>query len=333
MRTILYPVDLYPDDTVEREIFGPDVRIVVRNVTSLMDLSDDDVAQADGLMLFRLPASAEALQRFHRLRVIVRMSVGYDAIDRVAAEQLGMMVCNVPDYGTTEVADHAIALMLALRRGIVLHHDAQRQPAPAPWSVIETPLIRRLEGQTFGVLGLGRIGIAAAMRARAFGLKVVFHDPYLPNGYDRALGFVRATSLDAVLEQTDVLSIHTPLTPKTRGMIGLRELSLLPKGAIIVNTARGPIIDIDALEAVLESGHLAGAGLDVIPTEPPVEPLPSLLAAYRDHAPWLAGRLIVTPHSAFHSPQAWDDIRRKGAEVMAANLLHGKRQNVVLPDH
>ena len=186
--------------------------------------------------------------------------------------------------------------------------------------------------QTFGVVGLGRIGTAAALRAKALGFRVVFFDPNLPNGAELGVGLERAPSLDALLRQTDTLSIHAPLTPETRGMIGARELALLPAGAVVVNTARGPIVDIDALAAALKSGHLAGVGIDVIPVEPPVEPVPELLRAYRAREPWCEGRLIITPHAAFFSPQAWDDIRTKSAETMRAALLGPKPQNVITPD-
>ena len=131
-----------------------------------------------------------------------------------------------------------------------------------------------------------------------------------------------------MLAGSDVLSLHAPLTPATRGLIGARELALLPDGAVLVNTARGPIVDLDALEAALRGGRLAGAGLDVLPLEPP-EPHP-LLAAYRAREAWLMGRLVVTPHSAFHSPDAWADIRRKSAETMAAALA-GHPVNVIAP--
>jgi phosphoglycerate dehydrogenase-like enzyme len=129
-----------------------------------------------------------------------------------------------------------------------------------------------------------------------------------------------------------VLSIHTPLTRATRGMIGERELRLLPRDAVVVNTARGPILDIDALERCLRDGHLAGSGLDVIPEEPPREPVPSLLRAYRAREPWLAGRLVITPHIAFHTPEAWAAIRRKSAETMRGVLVEGKRTNVIPPE-
>jgi C-terminal binding protein len=271
------------------------------------------------------------MDRFPNLKVIVRMGVGYDRIDRAAAAARGIMVCNVPDYGTMEVADHAIALALTLRRGVLLHHETQRHTPPAAWTAIWTPLIRRLSVQTFGIIGLGRIGTAVALRAKAFGFRVVFFDPYLPNGTELAVGIERERTLEGLLRRADVLSIHAPLTPGTRGLIGAAELALLPEGAVLVNTARGPIVDINAVEAALRSGRLAGAGLDVIPVEPPVDPVPNLLRAYRDREAWLEGRLVVTPHSAYHTPEAWDDIRRKSAETMAAALLSNAPQNVISP--
>jgi phosphoglycerate dehydrogenase-like enzyme len=330
--TVLYPETLYEDDRVERRVFGPEVRVVVRDAETLSDLSDADCAEADGLMILRQRVSAADFARFTKLRCVVRMGVGYDGIDRKAAADRRVMVCNVPDYGTTEVADHAIALALALRRGLLLHHEWQRRDPPAPWQAVFDPLIRRSSVQTFGIVGLGRIGTAVALRAKALGFRVVFFDPYRPNGADLAIGVERAATLEDLLRQTDTLSIHAPLTPETRNLIGAAELALLPKGAVVVNTARGPIIDIDALAPALKSGHLAGIGLDVVPVEPPVDPLPELIRAYRAREPWAEGRLIITPHSAFHTPQAWDDIRSKGAETMRAALLGPRPQNVIPPE-
>jgi C-terminal binding protein len=196
---------------------------------------------------------------------------------------------------------------------------------------VDDPLLKRSGVQTFGIVGMGRIATAVALRAKAFNFRVMFYDPYLPNGVELGLGIHRAKTLEELLRQTDTLSVHTPLTSETRGMLGLNQLSSLPKGAVVVNTARGPIVDIDALATLLKNGHLSGVGIDVIPVEPPVEPVPELLRAYRAREPWTIGRLIITPHSAFYTPQAWDDIRSKGAETMAAALL-GKPQNVIPPD-
>ena len=333
MLTVLEPEGLYPDTRLEEEILGPGVRILRGGAkSSLAELPDALLAEADGLMTLRMALPADQIARFPKLKVVVRMGVGYDRVDRAACAARGITVCNVPDYGTMEVAEFAVLLALALRRGLLLYHDTQRGPDPAPWAVMPSPLHRRQEAQTFGILGLGRIGSAAALRAKAFGYRVAFFDPHLPNGWDRALGVHRARTLEDLLRQSDVLSIHAPLTRATRGLIGERELRLLPRNAVVVNTARGPILDIGALERCLRDGHIAGAGLDVIPEEPPREPLPGLLRAYRAQEPWLRGRLAVTPHIAFHTPEAWEDIRRKSAETMAAALIHGQPQNVITPE-
>jgi C-terminal binding protein len=279
----------------------------------------------------RHAVSADDIGRFPRLRAIVRMGVGYDKIDRPAAAARNIMVCNVPDYGTTEVADHAMALALALRRGVVFYHERMRSNPPAPWGAVKNNLIRRLGVQNFGIVGLGRIGTAVALRARTFGYRVSFYDPYLPNGAELALGIGRAATLEDLLRQSDTLSVHSPLTRETRGLLGYEQLALLPKGAVVVNTARGPIIDVDALLALLRSGHLAGAGLDVLPVEPPVDP-PAILRAYREREPGLEGRLIITPHAAWFTPESEADTRRKSVETMRAALLTNRPQNVVTPD-
>ena len=330
--TVLYPEDRQiPDDRLEREIFGPEVRLVRRLKTALSELDPADCTEADGLMIMRFAVSAADFERFPRLKAVVRMGVGYDKIDRAAAAARNILVCNVPDYGTTEVADHAMALALSLRRGIVLYHERMRQ-APPTWGFVSNELIRRLGIQAFGIIGLGRIGTAVALRAKAFGFRVAFYDPYLPNGVELGLGIERARSLEGLLRQSDILSIHTPLTPETRGLLGAAELALLPRGAVVVNTARGPIVDLDALLASLRSGHLAGAGVDVLPVEPPAEPIPELLCAYRAREPGLEGRLIVTPHAAWFTPQSEHDTRVKSAETMRAALLSNQPQNVITPE-
>jgi phosphoglycerate dehydrogenase-like enzyme len=333
MPTVLYAENNYPDDSVERRIFGPDITLLVpqRPTNSIADLTDEECAQADGLMTLRFRVTEQDLARFPKLRFVCRMGVGYDGIDRVACAKRQVVVLNVPDYGTTEVADHAVTLAMMLRRGVLLHLEAQRADPPAAWRYVDDPLLVRSGVQTFGIVGMGRIATAVALRAKAFNFRVMFYDPYLPNGVELGLGVLRAKTLEELLRQTDTLSVHAPLTPETRGMLGLRELSMLPKGAVVVNTARGPIVDIDALATLLKSGHLAGVGLDVVPVEPPVEPVPELIRAYRAREPWTIGRLVITPHSAFYTPQAWEDIRLKGAETMAAALA-GKPQNVIAPE-
>ncbi|HTZ37539.1 MAG TPA: C-terminal binding protein [Stellaceae bacterium] len=331
--TVLFPEARQQPDDLERGILGDNVRLVKREAaTGLAELDDTDCAAAEGLMILAFPVTAADLARFPKLRCIVRMGVGYDKLDRAAAAARNVMVCNVPDYGTTEVADHAVALALCLRRGILLHHEHQRHDPPAPWRSFQHPLIERLGTQTFGILGLGRIGTAVALRAKAFGFRVVFYDPKHPNGHELGLGIDRAATLEDLLRQANVLSVHCPLTVETRGMLGRAQLALLPQNAVVINDARGPILDLDALQALLRSGHIAGAGLDVLPVEPPVEPIPDLLRAYRAREEWLEGRLVITPHSAWLTPQSWLDTRRKSAETMRAALLTNTPQNVITPD-
>src|SRR5215470_3591228 len=331
--TVLYPEDRQiPDLAVEQEIFGPEVRLIRAAKPSFADLDPADCVAVDGLMIMRWAVTAADLDRFTRLRCVVRMGVGYDKLDRKALAGRNILICNVPDYGTTEVADHAIALALILRRGILLHHEMQRKDPPAPFRSFQHPLIERLGTQTFGIIGLGRIGTAVALRAKALQFRVVFYDPYLPNGAELALGIARAATLEDLLRQTNTLSIHAPLTPETKGLVGAKEFALMPKNAVVVNDARGAIIDVDALYDALKDGHLAGAGLDVLPQEPPVEQIPKLLAAYRAREPWLEGRFVVTPHSAWLTPQSWEDTRRKSAETMRAALLTNQPQNVITPE-
>ena len=180
-----------------------------------------------------------------------------------------MPVCNVPDYGTTEVADHAIALMLSLRRGIATYDAGPDRRSEGRLELRRGAAGRAVcKGATFGVVGLGRIGLAAARRAAAFDMRVVFYDPYLLNGVDLATGYERVDSLAALAAISDVLSIHAPLTDETRGMIGAACFAAAKPGLVLVNTARGPIVDLDALTDALRSGKLAGAALDVLPKEP-----------------------------------------------------------------
>ena len=331
--TVLFPEARQQPDAMEQGVLGSDVKIVKRDAAaSLAEIDNADCAAADGLMIMGFAVTGADLARFPKLRCIVRMGVGYDKLDRAAAAERSVLVCNVPDYGTTEVADHAVALALTLRRGILLHHEYQRHNPPEPWRSFQNPLIERLGTQTFGIVGLGRIGTAVALRAKAFNFRVVFYDPKHPNGHELGLGIERAATLEDLMRQTNTLSIHCPLTIETKGMIGFDQLSLLPPGAVVVNDARGPILDLDAVYKLLKSGHIAGAGLDVLPVEPPVEPIPELLRAYRAREEWLEGRVVITPHSAWLTPHSWMDTRRKSAETMRAALLTNNPQNIITPD-
>lgn len=243
------------------------------------------------------------------------------------------------DYGTTEVADHAMGLALSLRRGILLHYDSQRtiqSPIPAPWAHITTPLIQRPSSRTFGILGLGRIGTAVALRAKAFNYHVIFFDPYIPSGMDRALGIEKVRTVQELFERSDTLSLHCPLTNETKELVGRKLIGLMKEGSVLVNTSRGRVIELDAVEEGLRIGRLAGVALDVLPHEPGAKTVAEvddevhpLIKAYRSGQEWLRGRLVITPHVGFYSAESWDDIRRLSCETMRDVLFDGLNRNVI----
>jgi D-3-phosphoglycerate dehydrogenase len=284
---------------------------------------------ADGLLvrhLIRIPS--EIVQHLKKCRIIVRAGVGFDNVDIDACRRCGIPVCNVPNYGTTDVADHALALLLSLAKGIGAYEQRVRDDPIAAFDSAEIPVVRRIRGLTFGAVGLGRIGMAVARRARAFDMNVVFFDPYLSEGHDLAVGLERAETLRALLERADIVSLHVPLTDETREMIGPDQLSWIKRGAILINIARGRLINLDAVCAALQSGQLSAAGLDVLPEEPPPQDHP-LLHAWRRREAWIDGRLVITPHSAYYSKDSAEDMRRLAVQVLSSYLDDGHLRNNV----
>jgi D-3-phosphoglycerate dehydrogenase len=275
-----------------------------------------------------MPMGAATISRLGKCRQIVRCGVGFDHIDLKAAGAAGIAVCNVPDYGTSEVADHAIALLLAFTRGIVAAQNALKADPVRGWDYRSSPTTRRMRGSRFGIVGLGRIGTATALRAKAFGYEVLAYDPYLSNGQEIAVGVRRLSSLDELLAASDVVSLHTPLTPETRGMIGRDRLKRMKRGAILINTARGPVIDTDALAEALEKEWIDAAGVDVLPEEPPNSG-GRLVEAFRRNVPWVRNRLILTPHSAWSSAASQADARTKAIETCLDYLGKGRLHNCV----
>jgi phosphoglycerate dehydrogenase-like enzyme len=293
------------------------------------DVPDAAWRDCDAVVIWQvMNLREETIAKLDKCRIIARAGVGFDGIDLAAAAKKGIAVCNCPDYGTTDVADHAIALYLALSRGVAFFQDALRADVAKGWDWTAPPLIGRVRGRCFGVIGLGRIGTAAARRARAFDMPVLFHDPYVPDGQELALGFERTRSLDDLLERADVVSLHTPLTDETRRMINATTLGRMRKDAVLINTARGAVVDIDALHDALRNRQIAGAGLDVLPQEPPDADHP-LIRAFRANEPWLAGRFLLSPHAAFYSEDGMADLRRKPFETVVAYLTEGRLRNCV----
>lgn len=286
------------------------------------------VEDADCIMVYHtLKVTKATIERLTKCRLIVRCGVGYDNVDHAFARTRGIPVANVPDYGTEEVADSAIGMLLALARGIVFHNMFLR-PADADWRYHHVAPLFRLRGRTFAILGLGRIGTAAAVRAKALGMNVIFYDPYKGDGYDKALGVKRVESLDELLAQADVLSCHCPLTPETHQIVNAVSIAKLPRGALLINTSRGNVVDVAAIPEAIASGQLAGAGIDVLPIEPPPADHP-LVVAWRDPKHPAYQRVILNAHNAFYSVEGLRDMRVKGAEACRRALLGQALRNVV----
>lgn len=286
------------------------------------------IEDVDAIILFHeLLLTRRTLERLRRCKLIVRGGVGFDNVDHVFARTLGIPVGNVPDYGSEEVADMAMAMAMSLARGV--HYLNSRLKVKAgPWAYLQVVPLARLRGSVFGVVGLGRIGTVAALRAKAFGMDVVFYDPYKPDGYDKAVGIRRAETLAELVAGALVVSIHCPLTDETQGMFDAAMIGQMRPGSYLVNTARGAIVDTAALPGAIASGRLAGAGIDVLATEPPPADDP-LVAAWRNPQHPAHHRLILNPHMAFYSEEGLMDIRLKTAEACRRAVCGEPLRNVV----
>lgn len=312
---------------IEREVLGDIAEVVALSAESSEQV-DDRINDADGLLVYHFVSiRKEAIQRMPRCQIIVRCGAGYDNVDYEFARKQSIAVANVPDYGTEDVADTAIAMTLSLARGTHLLNQRCHQ-GTKNWTYQLAVPLRRIRGQVFGVIGLGRIGTAAALRARALGYDVVFYDPYRPDGTDKAVGVRRAETLEELLSQSNVVSCHCLLSEETRHLINCETIKLFPKGSLLINTARGAVVDPQAVLNGLESGTLAGAGIDVLDGEPPSDDLP-LVQAWRDPEHPAYQRLILTPHAAFYSEEGLEDMRRKGSENIRRCLLGQPPRNVV----
>ena len=312
---------------IERAVLGDAADVIALEATAESELREI-AGRANAIMMYHsLSITATTLELMHACRLIVRCGVGIDNVDHAHARRLGITVANVPDYGTEEVADSAMAFTLSLTRGTHVLNSRLRRSSGA-WSYSQVVPLQRLRGRVFAIIGLGRIGTATALRARAHGFDVVFYDPYQPQGMDKALGIRRAETLAELVEQAYVLSLHCPLTEETQHILDEPLLRKMPPGGYLVNTARGGLVCPDVVLKLIACGHLAGAGLDVLPQEPPAATEP-LLQAWRDPAHPAHDRLLINPHAAFYSEQGLLDMRVKGSQNCLRVLRGESAVNVV----
>ncbi len=302
---------VFPDLAQEHAMLqaaGHQVRFE-RNARTVEEVIDA-VRGADAVLNCYAPMPAEVLRTLDACQIVARYGIGLDTIDIPEATARGIIVTNVPDYCIDEVSDHALSLALSAARRVVL---LDRHVRSGSWSPTDARPIHRLRGRVFGLVGFGRIARVLATKASAFKFHVIASDPYVPDDEIRAAG-VEPVSLDELLGRADVVSLHLPLTDGTRHLIDATTLASMKPGAILVNTSRGPLVDLDALRAALEDGKLGGVALDVLETEPPAADDP-LLA--RDD-------VIITPHAAFYSEESLQELQRKAVEQVIEALEGGR---------
>ena len=276
------------------------------------DSSPESVMQvaagADAVLVTYAKINGDMVRQMKKCRIISRFGIGVDNVDLEAATQAGIVVTKVPDYCIDEVSDHAMALLLSAVRKIPMATD---QVHTGTWKMPNFVPIHRLRGSVLGLVGFGRIPQLVAPKAKSFGLRVVAYDPFVPRDVFARAG-VDQVDFKELLKISDYVSIHSPLTPETKGLFNAEAFKQMKKGSYVVNTARGPIIDEAALAAAIDSGHIAGAALDVMTNEPPV------------NSPLIGKRnVIITPHTSFYSEESLVELQTKASQEVA-NVLTGK---------
>ncbi|MDR5694536.1 MAG: C-terminal binding protein [Armatimonadota bacterium] len=308
---------VFPSLDIEREILGA----IGAELVPMQATSEEEILEAardaDGLLVCYAPVTRRVIEGLRKCRIIARYGIGVDNVAVDAAAERGIIVTNVPDYCIEEVSDHALALLLACARRISY---LDRKVRSGRWEAKDAVPIFRLRGQVLGLVGFGKIPRNLAKKAKALGLEVIAYDPYIGAADMEAQG-VEKVELETLLRRADFVSIHTPLTAETRGLIGEAQLRMMKPTAYLINTARGPIVKESALVRALQEGWIAGAALDVLETEPPP----------RDHSLFALDNVILTPHVGFYSEESLRELQRKAAEEVARVLTGQSPRYPVTP--
>ncbi len=274
--------------------------------------------EADALLVTYAKVTAEMIRQMPRCQIISRFGIGVDSVDVAAATSAGIVVTRVPDYCIDEVSDHALALLLALARKVAF---ANTRVHAGEWAMPSVVPIHRLRGAVLGLVGFGRIPQLVAPKAQALGLSVIASDPFVDRAVMARAG-VESVSFEELLKRSDYISIHAPLVPETHHLFNAAAFRRMKPTAYLINTARGPLVDVDALVAALDGGHLAGVALDVVPQEPPPANWP------------LLGRqnVILTPHVGFYSEESLVELQTKATEEVVRVLRGEAPRNPVNPE-
>lgn len=312
----------WPDLEIEKEILkDTGAEIVLATSKKPAEICAQG-ADADALMVLFTPMNRENLSHFKKAKILIRTGIGTNTVDLSAATEQGIIVCNVPDYCQEEVADHAMALFLAITRKIV---DLVDQTRGGGWDMSIADPVPRYRNKLFAIAGCGGIGRMVARRAQSFEMKTIGYDPYLPEKVFKDNNIERVETMEELFRRADFLSLHMPLTPESTNIINEKTLAMMKPSVYIINTARGPMIDEEALYNACKNHKIAGAALDVTIAEPPAGHTrfvnrPKLLDL---------PNVIITPHAAWNSDEAIPELRVKVAQEIRRFFRGEKPINVV----
>ena len=322
---ILIPDVIKDNGNIEKKIFGKKAQIIVCNASKTSEIKDNIWNNVDAILAFdTLTYDKKILSKLKKCKIIVRVGAGYDNVDLIEAKKKKIVVSNVPDYGIDEVADHTFSLLLSLNRNIFNFHNETKKGV---WKRTGNKIFR-LKDKTLGIIGLGRIGKAVALRAKAFKMNVIYYDPYLKSGYDKIFNVKYVQNLSNLAKTSDFISLHCPLTPETKNMINKNFFKKMKKNSVMINTSRGEVLNLSDLKDALKNKIKKGAALDVLEKEP-LSPNHKLIKDYFEDKSYLKNKLIITPHVAFYSTTSVIEIREKAAIEAKIVLNNDKPKNSV----
>lgn len=307
----VYITDKITNPDIEKEVLGDEI-------------SSELHENIEVLLVWHKKISNEFINKLPNLKAMVRYGVGYDVFqDLEYIKEKGIYASNTPDYGTEEVSDTALAMIMNIARGISRYDYQSREYEDGSWQTNTLKNIKRTSDYKLGIIGAGRIGGSVILKANALRFQTSFYDPYLSSGTEKMLGAKRFDNLDELLKSCDIISINCPLNKETNAMINEEFISKMKPGSSIINTARGGIVkDLDVFYEPLKSGHLNCVNLDVLPSEPPESG--KMIDAWKAKEKWLDGRFIINPHSAFYSDKSYFEMRQKAA-LNVKRVLDGKK--------
>jgi C-terminal binding protein len=321
---MIYLTDYVADPDIERAILSDKLAVFSDGAV--------DRKSVEVLLIWHFAVDESVLLEYPNLKAVVRYGVGVDNVDLEACHKRGIKVFNNPDYGVDEVSDTAVAMIMALSRNIIAYDKVARNlvkqhNAKQPWQENTNSSSKRLSECVLGIVGVGRIGSAVARKMQPIVKDIEFYDPFVPAGYEKTLKAKRHETLPSLLANSDIVTVHVPLSNATKGIIDLLFVNQLKTGAILVNTARGGLIDdLDCFSEALASGKLSAVGLDVLPDEPPnYDGSQPFLNQWLLDKGTFDGRIIINPHTSYYSPQSYTEMREKAAKI-ALNAACGKQE-------